>query len=853
MIKHFLKFCITLLLALLLVGCDSHVECIEADDWGQQVHYNISGRNNEKFVEQPDHTQIGQWNSSGLVLDGNNIVAVVKNSQTVQSNRSCDAKAGKCSNARGGYCPKNTWVAWFNSWSGEYPVCTYKDNYWCPTSVSANGDVPVNEIPCLFNRGIGLFAVISESYKVAPDMIDPFNGSHVCSQDNISECYLHVGEQAKNPPFYDNYCPAAGFMLEPPNKCASGEYQCGINFKILDRYYLDNTGNYKVVFKQGVKHKSHGVISKFAKKVTGIICQSTKSIYKSIVQENSYRSYIRALLIMFMAFLGVGFLIGVLNMTHNELLVIILKMAIVLQVSTSTTSWEFFNENFFSFFTNGVGEITGILFGQGAQSGPGANIGLGEAGDCAANIAGIQAFDEALDKLFSYDTTRKILSLMVWKIYGFLFVAALYIAIVIIVYAMIKAILFFFMSYLALSIIIVLAPIFIPFMLFKLTKAFFDNWLKQLISYFIQPIIVLTFAFFMITLLMNQLQYLIGYRVCWKEWFEIPVIDIKFYAWQSDYSKHMKGCIPTPNAIMKEDVEGTYKIVDAPGPNSCGSGGSLKYSGMCDPYMCYEQRYLGFPYLDPTDEIDANRINELQQNHLISFTDIIVLFMMLWFVVKFNSLVPAIAKRLAGTPGSQADMAEAAGGMAKGLGKVGLKVAETAINPLYKKMRGGKTIREDITSIKKKVLGVKDGEKETKKKNLQEERDQLMEEMRADATNTKVSLESKANKAKRIRQLDDKIEDLQKAIDAGADGSDMSRSFFARSSKAGKALVGGAENVANAPGDLVGKAAKTVAKAPADAVIKPTKYLAKKTLGKPYNAIKDKVMKRVTRKPIDKP
>jgi len=855
LIKRALKHSIFVLLILLVVGCDPNVECIEADDWGQQINYTISGKNDGNVVHQPDHTQIGGWNSSGFVLDGSHIVAIVKNSQTVEENKSCNFITEKCTDARGGNCKENSWSAWFNSWNASYPICTYQapSYYWCPTTVNMSGNVPVTEIPCLFNRGLGLFAVVSDSYNTAPDIINPFKGSHVCNQGNITNCFVHVGERAKTPPFYDNYCPAGGFVLEPPSECASGEYQCGLNFKILDRYYSDNAGGYELVFKQGVKHTSKGVISKFASNVTEILCKSTKSMYQQIVQENSYRSYIRVLLIMFIAFLGVGFIIGILNMTHNELIVIVLKMAIVLQVSTSTTSWEFFNENFFSFFTNGVGEITGILFGQGAQASPGADIGLGEGGQCAANVAGIQAFDDALTKLFSYDTTRKILSLIVWKIYGILYVLALYVVIVIIIYAMLKAILFFFLSYLALSIIIVLAPIFIPFMLFKLTKSFFDNWIKQLISYFIQPIIVLTFAFFMITILMNQLQFLLGYRVCWKEWFEIPVINVKFYAWQSDYNNDIKGCIATPNAIMEEDDKGTYKIVTAPPPNSCGSGAALKYSGECDPYMCYQERYIGFPYLDPTDKIDANRINELQQNNLISITDLIVLFMMLWFMVKFNTLVPALAKRLAGTPDSYADVGKAAEDMAKGLGKAGLMAGDAALNPVYKKMTGGRNIRDDLTSLKKKLLGVKAGEKESEKKKLLKERKELMDDLKSGATNTKISLEEKTNKAKRIRELDYKIEDLDKEIKAGADGSDMSRSFFGRSAKTGKAIGAAAEYVGQAPGKLVAGAAKGIAQAPAKAVFKPAKYIAKKTVGKPYNAVKNKVRKMVKRKPIDKP
>lgn len=795
MIKLFLKHSIFLLFILLISGCDNTVECIEPDDWGGQVKYTISGKNNGLYDPGPDYTEIGRWNSTGFLLDGSPVVGVVKNYVTVESARSCNNIKSNCASATGGYCPENTWTAWFSAWSQDYPVCTYIEGNWCPTGASMSGEVRVETLPCLFNRGIGLFAVVSDSYETAPDSINPFSGSSVCSESNITNCFLHVGEQSQNPTFYDNYCPAGGFVLEPPEECASGNYQCGLNFKILDRYYHDNAGEYNLIFKQGVKSKPHGVISAFAIKVTSIICKSTRSMYKQIVQENSYRSYVRVLLILFVAFLGVGFIIGVINMTHSELIVVVLKMAIVIQVATSTASWDFFNNNFFSFFTNGVGEITGILFGQGAQASPGANIGLGQATDCAANVAGIQAFDDALTKLFSYETTRKILSLIVWKIYGFIYVLALYVVIIVVIYVMIKSVLLFFVSYLALSIIIVLAPIFIPFILFKLTKSFFDNWLKQLISYFIQPIIILTFAFFMITLLMNQLQFLLGYRVCWKEWFHIPVIDVTFYAWQSDYNNDTKGCIATPNAIMEEDQNGNYVIADAPGSGSsaCSSDSALKYSGKCTPYMCSQNRYIGFPYLDPSDNIDVNRINELQQNDLIDIKDLIVLFIMLWFMIKFNAIVPELAKRLSGSPQSSTDLGEIGAGMGKDIRKFSKKAGYKALDVAYKSLVKKKH-RQKISELREKFLKAPEGERASEKKSLQEKRDKMFKKLKSEALNINISLEEKSKNAKQIKELDTRIEKLDKEIKAGYDGSEMSRSFLGRSAETGRKITGVKKN-----------------------------------------------------------
>jgi type IV secretion system protein VirB6 len=44
----------------------------------------------------------------------------------------------------------------------------------------------------------------------------------------------------------------------------------------------------------------------------------------------------------------------------------------------------------------------------------------------------------------------------------------------------------------AIGLLITMAPIFICFMLFGFTKSLCDNWLKQLILYTLQPIILFT-------------------------------------------------------------------------------------------------------------------------------------------------------------------------------------------------------------------------------------------------------------------------------------------------------------------------------------------------------------------------
>ena len=858
-----LKYLIVALLSLLLVACDQNIECVEAEDWGQEIEYTIPANNFNNFTVQPDYTEIGGWNSTGYVLTGDPIVAVVKNSVALASSPSCSNINQNCQASNGGYCYGNSWTAWYGNmnnspgsgWNvaSQVGLCYSLSGSglpWCPTSISMSADIPVANIPCLFTRGLGLFAAVSDNYQDVLNPNNPFATSQLCASQTTTpnpNCFAHVGDNALSPPFYDNYCPAGGFIMNPPKDCNGGQCgssscQCGLNFKISDRYYSDNDGNYTLSFKQGLVSANPGVLTKFSSLVTGILCSSTTSLYKGIVVESNFISYVQALLVLYVASTGLAFIMGFVSFTSKELIIRVLKMAIILQI-ISPNSWEFFNNNFFSFFTNGVGEMTGILFGQGSQALPS----ITSSGSCAPNVAGIQAFDTAIAQLFSYDTTRKIMSLMVWKIYGFLYVAVIYLLILIILYAIIKSLLIFFVSYLAISILIVLAPIFITFFLFKITRRFFDNWLKNLISYFIQPIIILTFAFFMITILMNQLQFLFGYRVCWKEWFNIPVVNVSFYAWQSDYNDNFMACIPTPNAIMIEDDSGNYTIENAPGLNSCGATEGSLPGDSCMPYVCSQNRYIGFPYLDPNVDADISRINELQNGELLSFKDLVIMMLMIWFMVKFNDIVPIIAKRI-GSAGGKTDISKVGSGMASGMGNLAAQGSYRLANPAYKAVTGGRDIKEDLISARRAITFEKVGPKEQELSEKKAQYNKLLSELKSEATNPNISLEAKSNKAAQIKELKNQMEDLQMGIKSSdykkKQASDPNYgNIFERSAKTGAGVTQGLEEVAKGPGNMLLKI--------------PTK-IGQATVGKPLKAVKElpktavqKVMKAVRKTPGD--
>lgn len=101
-----------------------------------------------------------------------------------------------------------------------------------------------------------------------------------------------------------------------------------------------------------------------------------------------------------------------------------------------------------------------------------------------------------------------ILGLIV-AVIGFLFVYSM-------VFLIAKALFTYLMGYLGITVLMIVAPIFIPLVLFRKTKEFFDRWMKLVISFTLQPILVLifiTFSIMAVDYAMFSGKYSVVYRI----------------------------------------------------------------------------------------------------------------------------------------------------------------------------------------------------------------------------------------------------------------------------------------------------------------------------------------------------
>ncbi len=655
--KKFLQLFIILLLCS-LAGCTVD-SCVEPDDFGYGQRYiTVQSNPNNSMIHSlqqpgPFVPEYADWSSTNLTTNGEPILLAVINNTGSADNK-------------GRYNPSSfsslySWTAWFGSYQqrqGNFfytETCAFSQNVPCPCDGSSScGHTnfgPVTNAPCIFTQGQGALALLM---PVGTNDPNTYNGG-MPPGGTIYHLALGSTNPCPNPgTIIEAGAPAGGLYLKtPPSSCANG---CKLYVKMIDQLYEDNYGGYAVAVKSGFSTITPGALVQLVTIVQTNLCQATKAIYKNLI---GTLGYLRVLLVLYVAFSAIGFLIGTVEITQKELFMRILKMALVIQISTMDSSWNFFNNYFFNFFTQGIGEILDMMAGNSVPSGASGSI-----NQCVQNVGGFSKLDSIVHMFFSTQTFYKVTSLLFTSFAGFLFFPIFYVVAALSVYAIIKAVIMYLVCYTIISVLIILAPIFIPFILFKITRSMFDNWLKYLMSFFIQPIVIIAFAFFICDLVLNQMYYILGVRMCYmaKPIPNFCIFGQCIYLWQP-------AGVPTlatmhemvvPGRICKPCTEQDpqpCQCTDSSPANCqepvvpcCGDNVENCTTGFYGPYQATANRYVDAPYLDPASSNDMSKLREMQGGTYVDFTDVAVFALLAWVMFRLIDLVPAMARQLAGTP-----------------------------------------------------------------------------------------------------------------------------------------------------------------------------------------------------------
>ena len=229
-----------------------------------------------------------------------------------------------------------------------------------------------------------------------------------------------------------------------------------------------------------------------------------QDIFNSFVRNSDFIQAIRALLMLYIVYTGISYMIGLAPITQQDGLVRLFKIAIIITL-TSDNSWEFFNKYLFSIFTDGSLELIAKLT---------ASASLDTATITEDPSIIFDNFAEPIKKMFSTAVLKKAFAVGMSSAVGLIVMVVIFYGIYKYFMNIIRALIMYLVSVMGMAVLLMIAPIFISFILFKYTKEMFDSWLKMLMSFLFQPLFLFVCLAMFNNLLLLGLQSILSFTVC---------------------------------------------------------------------------------------------------------------------------------------------------------------------------------------------------------------------------------------------------------------------------------------------------------------------------------------------------
>jgi len=252
-----------------------------------------------------------------------------------------------------------------------------------------------------------------------------------------------------------------------------------------------------------------------------------ENFYKRLINHPFYRNILSLIMVLAFSFYGMGYLMGINEFKNSEIVKILLKVGFIYLFTSTASGWNWFNEFFVGFFKNAVDFITYSV----AETFDSLNSSEYRAKIIASDYydKGIlfKSVDKVVDLILSAVVQKKILALLFSSIFGWIYFLILYHCLLTYVYAIANAMLLYITCQIIVSVLFVLGPIFFVFLMFKVTKEMFDNWLKALIGFSLQQIfLIMTLSLFN-TFVIAFLKLSLGYRICWTNVLSVNLLYTK--------------------------------------------------------------------------------------------------------------------------------------------------------------------------------------------------------------------------------------------------------------------------------------------------------------------------------------
>lgn len=306
--------------------------------------------------------------------------------------------------------------------------------------------------------------------------------------------------------------------------------------KLCVNKYANNYGEYYVHVKVKKNDKSRTASSFISSIITPLIeildgipegveggpkVGQAERTYKAIIMNPRFQSLVTMCITVMFTFYGLGYLMGVSNLNHQELMNRILKIALI-GLFTGETGWYWFNHIVVNFFKNGTDYVS-FAMATAFDDSPEIIAAIDNENfyDKSVLFSGV---DNVMTLIFSDIVLKKVSALLFASIFGWAYLLIIFYGFIAYVYAVANAVLMYITAQLFMSILFTLGPIFFLFTLFGQTKEMFDNWLKAIIGFSLQQIFILVTLAFFNMLMYEIIKMSLGFKICWDAVWVIHII-----------------------------------------------------------------------------------------------------------------------------------------------------------------------------------------------------------------------------------------------------------------------------------------------------------------------------------------
>jgi type IV secretory pathway VirB6-like protein len=308
------------------------------------------------------------------------------------------------------------------------------------------------------------------------------------------------------------------------------------------------------IFTDGVYNDKPGFLEGAAQAFLDPSEKLIESFYQAFINSSNYKNIFYLCSVLFVVLLPIGFFTAYLQLSLQQLTVIIIRFAII-STLLSPNGWDFFDKYVKSFFWNGSNNLAKLIVDTTKLSVSDKtstiDIRIGSTIDSSV----LRSADDSLEMLFSSAVNSKLMALMFSHKFGILIIIAMYFAFYIFIFSILKLAVILIFLFISMSILLSIAPVFLIFALFQYTREqYFEKWLQALISVSLQPMMLFTFFGLFLVVVNSYLHDMLYFEACWKTLINLLIIKLKFWKVNQAYGP------ADPVTGTREMIDGTPRV-----------------------------------------------------------------------------------------------------------------------------------------------------------------------------------------------------------------------------------------------------------------------------------------------------